>query len=38
MVYSCYMKPVRDANSDPGLPEKILALLLMNVPEAVDTT
>ena len=32
------MKPVRDTNSDPGLPGKRLALLLMNVPEAVDST
>ena len=38
MIYSCYMKSVRDTNSDPGLPGKILARLLMNVPEAVDTT
>ena len=38
MIYSCYMKPVRDTNSAPGLPRKILALLLMNVPEAIDTT
>ena len=38
MIYPCYMKPVRDTNSDPGSPVKIPALLLMNVPEAVDTT
>ena len=38
MIYSCYVKPVRDTNSDPGLPGKMLALLLMNVPEAVDST
>ena len=38
VIYSCYMKPVRDTNSDPGLPGKMLALLLMNVPEVVDST
>ena len=38
VIYSRYMKPVRDTNSDPGLPGKMLALLLMNVPEAVDST
>ena len=38
VIYSCYMKPVRDTNSDPGLPGKRLALLLMNMPEAVDST
>ena len=36
VIYSCYMKPVRDTNNDPELPVKKLALLLMNVLEAVD--
>ena len=36
VIYSCYMKLVRDSNNDPELPVKKLALLLMNVLEAVD--
>ena len=36
VIYSCYMKLVRDTNYDPELPVKKLALLLMNVLEAVD--